>query len=116
MLVPVFVSARQVFTIEGPEEDYNQIRVENGTSQVNFRCRIVILDNDDSVLTTYGVFELKEKGDSDSNTSRIPRGTRIGIDMPKDFPVQVSYFIEYRDYPLFDAVIIHLTDETTEFE
>ncbi len=101
--------------IEGPETEYNQVRVVNGTSQENFRCRVVRLTTEGKQGETYGVYYLKEKGDSDSKTNWVYQGDRFMIDLPKDFPVEVSYTIEYKNLPLFDVVIIHLFD-TNEFD
>ena len=104
------------FSVEGSEKSYNQVRVVNETSYTDFHCRVVILNEDKTVKEVYGDYELKEKGDSDSNTkngkdSRIPQGTLLGIQFPKSFTGETSFFVEYRDYPMFDLIIIHLTDK-----
>lgn len=111
MLSSVITFAQRTFIVEGPERSYNQVRVSNETSQENFNCRVVILNDDNSTKEVYGVYELKEKGDTDSNTNRIKRGTKLGIQLPKDFPVEVDFSVEYKDYPMFDAIIIHLYDK-----
>lgn len=116
LLLPLFAQAKRTFTVEGPEDRYNQIRIVNETSEENFRCRLAVLNDDESTKEVYGVYELKERGDSDSATGWLYRGTRIALEMPKDFPVEVTFSVEYKDYPLFDVVIIHLFDNTTEFE
>ena len=89
----------QTFVVGGGEKSYNQVKVVNETS-----------------YTDFGDYELKEKGDSDSNTkngknSRIPQGALLGIQFPKNFTGETSYYIEYLDYPLFDVIVIHLTDK-----
>ena len=114
-LISLTTYAAIIFTAEGDESSYNQVRVLNQTSQENFRCQLVILNEDDSTKELYGIYELKEKGDSDSNTKRFKRGTRFWLQLPKDFPVEVSFSIEYKDYPMFDAIIIHLFDKDNEF-
>lgn len=114
VMAQVDISSR-IFTAEGPEKSYNQIRIVNETSQENFRCQLVVLNDDNSIKELYGIYELKEKGDSDSNTNRFKQGTRFGIQLPNDFPVEVSFVIEYKDFPLFDAIIIHLHDKNSEF-
>ncbi len=102
--------------VEGPEQSYNQVRIINETSLVNFNCRVVILNEDKTVKELYGDYELKEKGDSDSNTkngknSRIQKGAQLAIKFPKDFNHELSFYVEYRDYPAFDVIVIHLTDK-----
>lgn len=104
------------FEVGGGEKSYNQVKVVNETSYTDFHCRVVILNDDNTVKEVYGDFELKEKGDSDSNTkngkdSRIPQGALLGIQFPKSFTGETSHFVEYRDYPMFDLIIIHLTDK-----
>ena len=119
MMLATVVFAQQkmnTFVVEGSEKSYNQVRVVNETSYTDFHCRVVILNNDTTVKEVYGDYELKEKGDSDSNTkngkdSRIPQGALLGIQFPKSFTGETSYFVEYRDYPMFDVIIIHLTDK-----
>lgn len=109
------VNAKIVFTVEGPESSYNQIKVINETSQDTVRCRLVVVKEDDSRDYVYGVYELKGKGDSDINTKKFTRGTRVAIEMPKDFDGEVSYTLEYLDLPLLDIVVVHLQDQNSEF-
>ena len=117
MIVPMISSAKKLsFTIGGPEDSYNRICVVNETSQENFNCRLVILDDNDEKIAVYGVYHLKSEGDEDSNSSWIGRGARIGIQMPKDFPLEVSFSVEYYDRPFYDYIIIRLYDNTTEFD
>lgn len=104
------------FKVEGPEKSYNQVRVVNETPYENFHCRVVVLNEDKTVKEVYGDYDLKEKGDSDSNTksgtnSRIKRDSLLGIKFPKNFPGEVSFYVEYKDYPAFDVIVIHLTDK-----
>lgn len=111
-----FAQRNMTFTVEGPENSYNQVRVVNETSQENFRCRVVILNADTTLKEVYGDFELKGKGDTDSNTksgseSRIQKGSLLGVQFPKSFTAETSFFVEYRDYPVFDVIIIHITDK-----
>ena len=111
-------SAREVFSINGPERSYNQIWVVNRTSQENFDCRVVVMNDDkETVKEVYGIYHLKGYDDRDSNTNKIKRGTTIGVEMPKGFPVKVNLNIEYRDYPFFDAIIITIVDDAAnDFE
>lgn len=104
------------FKVEGPEKSYNQVRVVNETPYENFHCRVVVLNEDKTVKEVYGDYDLKEKGDSDSNTksgtnSRIKRDSLLGIKFPKNFSGEVSFYVEYKDYPAFDVIVIHLTDK-----
>ena len=106
----------QTFVVEGSEQSYNQVRIVNETSYTDFHCRVVILNEDKTQKEVYGDFALKEKGDSDSNTksgkdSRIPKGALLGIQFPKNFTGETSFYVEYKDYPMFDVIVIHLTDK-----
>ena len=114
----VFAQREMNFVVDGPEKAYNQVRVVNETSYENFHCRVVILNDDKTVKEVYGDFELKEKGDSDSNTQRgsIKKGSLLGIQFPKSFTGEASFYVEYRDYPLFDVIIIHLTNKDGGYE
>ena len=124
MLATVAVFAQQQimsFEVTGDEKSYNQVRVVNETSYTNFHCRVVLLNEDKSVKDVYGDYELKEKGDSDANTksgneSRIKKGEWLGVQFPKNFTEEVSFFVEYKDYPLFDVIVIHLTDKGGGYE
>lgn len=124
MLATVAVFAQQQimsFEVKGDEKSYNQVRVVNETSCTNFHCRVVLLNEDKSVKDVYGDYELKEKGDSDANTksgneSRIKKGEWLGVQFPKNFTEEVSFFVEYKDYPLFDVIVIHLTDKGGGYE
>ena len=110
----IFAQSEMSFVVEGPEKSYNQVRVVNETSYDNFHCRVVILNADSTLKEVYGEYELKEKGDSDMNTksgSRILQGSLLGIQFPKTFTGETSFYVDYRDYPLFDVIIIHLTDK-----
>ena len=110
------MAQKMSFTVKGPEDKYNQIRVVNETSQENVTCRIVMMwDGDEHSKEVYGVYHLKSIGDIDSNTRWLNAGTTVAIEMPKDFPVEVDFNVEYKDYPLFDAIVIHLFDKG-EFE
>ena len=109
-------SEMKTFVVDGPEKSYNQVRIVNETPYTDFHCRVVILNDDKTVKEVYGDFNLNEKGDSDSNTksgkdSRIPQGALLGIQFPKSFTGETSFFVEYKDYPLFDVIVIHLTDK-----
>lgn len=112
----VFAQKDMTFTVDGPERSYNQVRVVNETPYTDFHCRVVLLNDDKTVKEVYGDYELKEKGDSDSNTKgskgdRIKKGDRLGVKFPKNFNKELSFYVEYCDYPAFDVIVIHLTDK-----
>ena len=106
MLATVAVFAQQQimsFEVKGDEKSYNQVRVVNETSYTNFHCRVVLLNEDKSVKDVYGDYELK-------------KGEWLGVQFPKNFTEEVSFFVEYKDYPLFDVIVIHLTDKGGGYE
>ena len=112
-------SAKLVLTVEGPKESYNQVKIINETSVDSLHLRVVKLNFDGTNESIFGVYYINGKGESDTNTTnkeRIKRGTQLAIEFPKDFPVELAYFLEYRDYPLFDMIIIHLHDKDKGFE
>jgi len=119
MMAAMAVFAQQpmlTFTVKGEEKTYNQVQVVNETSYTDFHCRVVVLNADSTEKEVYGDYVLKEKGDSDSNTksgtnSRIKKDSLLGIKFPKNFKEEVSFFVEYKDYPMFDIIVIHLTDK-----
>ncbi len=98
------------FTVEGPEDRYNMIRVVNETSLDSLNCRIVIVNDLSEVKELYGVYNLKGKFDKDSKTKWVTRGTDMALEMPKDCPIEVSIAVEYVDRPIWDFIIIHITD------
>ena len=51
-----------------------------------------------------------------SDESRIKKGEWLGVQFPKNFTEEVSFFVEYKDYPLFDVIVIHLTDKGGGYE
>ncbi len=119
MMASMAVFAQQqmmTFKVKGEEKTYNQVQVVNETSYTDFHCRVVVLNADSTEKEVYGDYVLKEKGDSDSNTksgtnSRIKKDSLLGIKFPKNFKEEVSFFVEYKDYPMFDIIVIHLTDK-----
>ena len=117
MTITAMAQEKMMFTIQGPEETYNQIRVMNETSIPQFRCRVVLLDEADQIQSVYGIYEFKTIGDIDSQAdiNRVKRGTKVGIQLPEDFTTELSYSVEYKDYPFYDAIIIHLSDKATGF-
>ena len=103
------------FVIEGTERTYNQVRVVNRTSLQDIQCRVVILDENDSIRSVYGIYHMSGYDDADFNTNRIQRGTKIGLQFPEDFDHPLLYSVEYKDYPFFDAVVVLLYDKNSDF-
>lgn len=108
----IVASAQNIkpFTVEGPEERYNMIRVVNETSQDSLTCRVVILGESNQTTQIYGTYQLTSKNDHDSNARWVDRGARMALEMPKDFPVETSIAIEYVDRPIWDFIVIHISD------
>ena len=98
------------FTVEGPEGKYNMIRVVNETSQDTLTCRVVILGEENQTKEIYGTYNLTSKFDRDSKTKWVDRGTKMALEMPKDFPVETTIAVEYVDRPVWDFIVIHVTD------
>ena len=107
-----FASAQNLkpFTVEGPEGRYNMIRVVNETSQDTLTCRVVVLGEENQTKEIYGTYNMTSKFDHDSKTKWVDRGTKMALEMPKDFPVETSIAIEYVDRPIWDFIIIHVSD------
>ena len=102
---------KTTFTVAGPEDKYNQIRVVNETSQSDFSCRVFVLSGEnDENKALYGVYNLKGHGDHDSNAKWLNRGEKVLVEVPADMAEDISIAVEYLDRPIFDIVIIHLTD------
>lgn len=103
------------FKIEGPEESYNLIRVENHTSFSDFELTVYLLKETEGkmvVNSALGTFSLKEKGDIDSVKTRLRAEQWIGVSLPEGME-KVKAVMTYKDLPLFDIVYIVLTDENT---
>ena len=116
MTIGAWAVEKMTFVIAGPEETYNQIRVMNETSKSgSFSCRVVTLKDNDEVDTVYGLYELKGRNDIDSNSGFIHRGTKIGIQFPNDFKGDITFDVQYKDFPFFDAIIIHLRDKNSGY-
>ena len=115
MTVSVMAQEKFSFVIQGSEDTYNQVRVINRTSLQDIRCRVVVLDENNNILSVYGTYSMSGYDDADSNTERISRGTKIGLQFPEDFSHELLYSVEYRDYPLFDVVVVVLYDKNGEF-
>lgn len=120
MLAFISVEAKTVFTIEGPERSYNQIRVINRTSQDNFSCRLVLLTkNLNGSLHRdgeYGTYHFKGENDEQAITVKIKRGTLVGIEFEENFPVDVDVTVDYRDNRFFDSIVVVLADKNKKYE
>lgn len=114
--VKVIGKNKMAFTVRGPERKYNQIRVVNHTSLPELKCRVVYLNQDNTVKELYGEYTLKGYDDTDSNSNDVKRGYRIGIQMSNDCPVDVSFSIEYKDYPFYDAILIYINEQSSGYD
>lgn len=116
MALSVNAKSKMTFVVSGPEQSYNQIRVINETSLDDITCRVVIVEGEDKVAAVYGIYNLYGKFGSDTNTKRVWRGTTLGVQMPNDFKGDLAFDVEYKDYPLFDIIVIHLRDGKSGFD
>jgi len=105
-----------VFVVEGPEDSYNHLRVVNETSLESLKCRVVVLNEDKSIKEIYSEFEFKERGATLKGKKGITRGTVLGVQFPKELTEKPSFSVEYKDFPMFDLVVIHLKDVNTGYE
>ena len=113
------INAKITFTVEGPKESYNQVKIINETSVDSLHLRVVKLNLDGTNESVFGVYYINGRGADDTKTTndnRIQRGKQLAIELPKDFPVELSCFAEYRTFPLFQMIIIHLHDKDKGFE
>lgn len=115
MTTGLMAKSKMTFVVAGEEESYNMIKVVNETAMDDITCRIVIVEDDDSVAAVYGIYKLKGRYDSDACAKRVWRGTRLGVQMPNDFKKEVSFSVEYKDYPVWDMIIIYLRDAEGSF-
>ena len=72
---------------------------------------ISFVNEDDSVRELYGIYKLKGFDDADSNTHFVDRNTKLGILFPDELPGEVDFLVEYKDYPLYDFIIIYITEK-----
>ena len=115
MTTGLMAKSKMTFVVAGEEESYNMIKVVNETAMDDITCRVVIVEDDDSVAAVYGIYKLKGRYDSDACAKRVWRGTRLGVQMPNDFKKEVSFSVEYKDYPVWDMIIIYLRDAEGSF-
>ena len=71
---------------------------------------------DKSIKEVYEEFEFKEKGSTMKGKKGIKRGTILGVQFPKESTEKPSFSVEYKDFPMFDLVIIHLRNINTGYE
>lgn len=117
LIIAMFAIAQEkmMFTVAGPERSYNQIRVVNETSIEILRCRLVVLDKECHMKSVYAIVSVGQGDDKDSEGESVRRGTKIGIEFPKDLTKELDFSIEYRDRPFFDAVVIHIYEKNGDF-
>ena len=111
MAAVVMAENKMSFTVNGPENRYNRIKVVNHSSYSNFECRVFVLNEDESAGELYGIYNLKGYDDADSNTRWVEKNTKLEISIPDKLPGEVDFLVEYKDYPLYDFIIIYITDK-----
>ena len=111
MSAVVVAENKMSFTVNGPENRYNRIKVVNHSSYSNFECRVFVLNADESAGELYGIYNLKGYDDADSNTRWVEKNTKLEISIPDELPGEVDYLVEYKDFPLYDFIIIYITDK-----
>ena len=107
----VMAENKMSFTVNGPENRYNRIKVVNHSSYSNFECRVFVLNEDESAGELYGIYNLKGYDDADSNTRWVEKNTKLEISIPDELPGEVDYLVEYKDFPMYDFIIIYITDK-----
>ena len=111
MSAVVVAENKMSFTVNGPENRYNRIKVVNHSSYSNFECRVFVLNADESAGELYGIYNLKGYDDADSNTRWVEKNAKLEISIPDELPGEVDYLVEYKDFPLYDFIIIYITDK-----
>lgn len=106
---------KMMFIVTGPERSYNQIRIVNETSIETLRCRLLLLDKEYHMKSVYAIVSVGLGDDVDSKGESVKRGTKIGIEFPKQMTKKLDFSIEYRDRPFFDAVVIHIFEKDGDF-
>lgn len=107
----VMAENKMSFTVNGPENRYNRIKVVNHSSYSNFECRVFVLNEDESAGELYGIYNLKGYDDADSKTRWVDRNTKLSISFPDELPGEVDFLVEYKDYPLYDFIVIYITNK-----
>jgi hypothetical protein len=59
----------------------------------------------------YGIYNLKGYDDTDSKVRWVDRNTKLGIQFPDELPGEVEFLVEYKDYPLYDLIVIYFVDK-----
>ena len=111
MSAVVVAENKMSFTVNGPENRYNRIKVVNHSSYSNFECRVFVLNADESAGELYGIYNLKGYDDADSNTRWVEKNAKLEISIPDELPGEVDYLVEYKDFPMYDFIIIYITDK-----
>lgn len=114
--ISLFAKNNIKLKIEGPEEEYNMVRVVNKTSFSDFNLTIYSLKEDGEKLvvdSALGSYYLKGKDDIDSVRVRTKMGQWIGVALP-DGMETVTALLTYVDLPLFDIVLVVLTEEAMQ--
>jgi len=100
--------------IEGPEDSYNMIKVCNQTNFVDFDVTVYALTERDGKLVVangLGNFKLEDRDDTDSAKAKVRFGQWIGVSLP-DGMENVQAVVTYLDLPVFDIIVITLTESS----
>lgn len=117
VLSSAIASAKCVVTIDGPEKEYVELRLENNTNQKGLTARLVYLkkQKDDYVVKgDYGTVPALGIDEIKSFKSTIKKGSIVGIELPKEMPSDIQCSIEYRDYVKGNVVVLHLYERGTD--
>ena len=98
--------------VEGPEAEYNLVRVTNNSQHQSLECTVYLLDKNGekyTVRSAVGTYHVYNRGDTDSNKIKLRRGDWLGVVLPEGIE-NVSCIISYMDLPFFDVVDISIID------
>ncbi len=100
--------------VEGPEAEYNLVRVINNSQHANLNCTVYLLNKDGekyTVRSAVGGYSVHSSGGTDSKKIKVYRGDWLGVVLPDDVD-DVSCIISYIDLPVFDVVEISIINST----
>ncbi len=113
----IFAGESFKLPVEGPEAEYNLVRVINNSQYQNLQCIVYLLDKKEdkyTVRSAVGTYSLEGNGDKDSKKVDLRRGDYLGISLP-DGIENVSCVISYLDLPVLDIVEISIVDGSNTY-